>query len=124
MAYANKKTATLPANQIDVPADRFDCQHQLVSAQIRLAGEDNVFLAYCNHDTLDLQTINVPWEAFCLEFEAMLERLTSRRISSAKPALTAAAVADPHVQCKTATHCEPETKTRVRRSAVPEQNDL
>jgi len=76
MAYAKKTTALAPENIFDVDADRFWAGDGAISIQVRLEGEDNVFLSYCNGNKRhEMLTIDVPWEAFLVEFKEMIERL-------------------------------------------------
>jgi len=76
MAYAKKTTDRAPENIFDVDADRFWAGDGAISIQVRLEGEDKVFLSYCNENKRqEMLTIDVPWEAFLAEFKDMIKRL-------------------------------------------------
>jgi len=76
MAYAKKTTAIVPENIFVVDAVRFWAGDGAISIQVRLDGEDKVFLSYWNENKRqEMLAIDVSWEAFRVEFKAMTERL-------------------------------------------------
>lgn len=76
MAYAKKTPVTAPEYTFDVDADRFWAGDGTVSVQVRLERDGKVFLSYWDEGSGDLRlTEDVPWESFCWELKAMIERL-------------------------------------------------